>query len=103
MARNASRWYSVGSLRVYLLLCLLDWSLFVLGYLMPSIEKALTGPAAPYGITGIWHCAFAAPVGLAFRLGWDLDPWWAVNPFLTGFVWWLAWRMWVLMRRRRPE
>jgi hypothetical protein len=100
---SGKRWYSAGSLRVYLLLCLLDWSLFVFGFLLLHIELALSGPAAPCGITRMWYHVTAAPVATAYHLGArGLDGWMAANPFITGFVWWLAWRLWRLFRNR-PE
>jgi hypothetical protein len=67
------------------------------------IELSVSGLSGGFPVTMTTFAIFAIPVFMVRNWsGWWPEVLVALNPFIYGGMWWFAWRMWRLMRRK-PE
>lgn len=89
---------------VFFLCCALSFVAMCLTYVVYVFEPGTSGPAPGFLCTA-WMWVFMFPCMLAFALGFEaiatatLLP----NPLIYGTLWWLAWRVLRLTRRRPPK
>ena len=94
------------NLRVFLLAYSVSVVLMLCGGCFSTFDATPPGPGV-LRASDVWLWAFAFPFKLAEVWGWDLHVWAPglalLTPLYYGTVWWFAWRMWVLMRRKPQE
>jgi len=90
---------------VFLYCCLINLVLITFGGCL-AIDLSAPTPGK-LKFWQIWQWVFAFPFMVADYVGMPMIPWWpayvVLNVCCYGGIWWFAWRMWKLFRRKSPE